>query len=147
KVSARQQLACCIVDGSNQAQARSTAFEPVMATAIPQNHLAGLRTTIATLPILRRPASTHSLDADFAQNATNRRARDPQSFDLEKLLGEVLVVESTITLASQLNDPRANELDDAMLRMSACIAVQHSSRAHQRYVLADALHLASRYAE
>src|SRR5262249_55910245 len=93
EVRAREELPRGVIDGCHQAQSRPALLEPVVPAAIPQDHLARLRPSVAATSMLGRAAPADSLDSALPKNPTHRRSGHVHAFLLDELLREVLVVE------------------------------------------------------
>src|SRR5262245_14392902 len=76
EVCACQELAGGVVDCRHQAQAWPAFLEPVVTTAVPENHQPRLRSAIPTATVLRRTATACRPDARRAQRAPYRLSRD-----------------------------------------------------------------------
>jgi len=147
EVSARKELAGRVIDRCHQAQVGASAFEPVVSAPVPEDHLTRLRTTIPAPPMLRGSTSSNRLNAILSEDASYRGSRNVDLLDLRKLLGEVLVVETSVSAFPELNDACANRLRRFVTRSSACIAVNYALVTLNANPLADSFHLTFRESE
>ena len=74
EVRTRQHFAGGVVYRSHQAKPGATPLEPIMAAAIPEDHLTGLRTTVPAAPMCAGPSPPGRTDPSAQQQPPNRLA-------------------------------------------------------------------------
>ena len=110
EVRSLQQLARGVVHGAHQAELRTTAFEPVVWTAIPLHH---------------QPCLRHRLSAP--EQPLNRSTADLDLLVLTKLLGEVLVVEASVSVSPKPDDLITHGIGDSVRGSSSGVAMVHTA--------------------
>jgi hypothetical protein len=133
-------LASAVMDGADQAQVRSSALEPVMATGVDlqQHAFPGIAVTPATM--FGRSATTRRGDAGGEEDAANGWPRKSNAM-VGQHLSQVLVIEGLVLVCGQLDLSGSDRSLDGVVSRSAPVAVRQAGRPFLGVSLVKALEL------
>src|SRR5712692_8747236 len=102
-----------VVEEAEQGELRAAVFEPVVQAAVEKQHLAFASAAEAALAMSRSTSLAGRAEARRTQQPAQGLAAQREAFDLAKLFAEMMVVETGVARAGQLQDARTHRLRQA----------------------------------
>ena len=135
-----------IVDAADQAQRRAVGTEPAVWTAVGLHQQAGLRHALASSAVVGWAACSGAAHTLAEQQLAHGGSPQEQSLVVE-LLGQVLLVETSVLMLRQLEDPGAHLWRQRLPRLPTAIAVHQSTGSVGLVATLEPTQLTDRYAE
>ena len=121
-----ENFACGVVQESEQSKLRAAIFEPAVQTGVEQQHLAFASAGQAALAMSESATFTGRADSGRAQQTAKGFASEREAFFLDQFFAQVMVVETGVGSAGQLQDAVAHALRQATMAGSSAAGVCQS---------------------